>query len=104
MRSIRETKRPAIRDPEKFGGSSVARLSESGREITCASLLFGSTGGNAMGLALWSIGTLVAAVVVANMPSGRPETPRHSRSRHRARHDGFFWGRVRRDEPDVLHI
>jgi hypothetical protein len=57
-----------------------------------------------MGLALWSIGTLVAAVVVANMPSGRPETPRHSRSRHRARHDGFFWGRVRRDEPDVLHI
>jgi hypothetical protein len=34
-------------------------------------------GGNAMGLALWMIGTLVAAVVVANMPSGRPETPRH---------------------------
>jgi hypothetical protein len=30
-----------------------------------------------MGLALWTIGTLVAAFVVANMPSGRPQTPRH---------------------------
>jgi hypothetical protein len=30
-----------------------------------------------MGLALWIIGSLVTAVVVANMPSGRPETPRH---------------------------
>jgi hypothetical protein len=48
-----------------------------------------------MGLALWTIGTLVAAVVVANMPSGRPETPRHSNSRRRARRSGFFWRRVR---------
>lgn len=31
-----------------------------------------------MGLALWMIGTLVAAVAAANMPSGRPETPRHT--------------------------
>jgi hypothetical protein len=30
-----------------------------------------------MGLALWIIGSLVTTVVVANMPSGRPETPRH---------------------------
>lgn len=57
-----------------------------------------------MGLALWVIGTLVAAVVVANMPSGRPETPRHSNSRRRARQSGFFSGRVRRDEPDGLHM
>jgi hypothetical protein len=46
-----------------------------------------------MALALWTIGTLIAAVAVANMPSGRPETPRHSNSR---RHSGFFWARVRR--------
>ena len=38
-----------------------------------------------MGLMLWAIGTLVAAVVVANMPSGRPETPRHSKARRRPR-------------------
>ena len=57
-----------------------------------------------MGLTLWAIGTLVAAVVAANMPSGRPETPRHSNSRRRVRQRGFFWGRVRRDEPDGLHI
>ena len=49
-----------------------------------------------MGLALWTIATLIAAVAVANMPSGRPETPRHSNSRRRARHSGFFWARVRR--------
>jgi hypothetical protein len=53
-------------------------LSESGREITRTSFTVRTcVGGNAMGLALWMIGTLVAAVAVANMPSGRPETPRH---------------------------
>ena len=40
-------------------------------------------GGDGMGLALWTIGTLVAAVVVANMPSGRPETPHHQTSASR---------------------
>lgn len=54
-----------------------------------------------MGLALWAIGTLVGAVVIANMPSGRPETPRHPKSHRRARQT-VFGGRPRRDEPDVL--
>jgi hypothetical protein len=45
-----------------------------------------------MGLTLWTIGTLIAAVAVANMPSGRPETPRHSNSRRRARHSDFLRG------------
>ena len=57
-----------------------------------------------MGLALWTIGTLIAAVAVANMPSGRPETPRHSNERRRARHSGLLWGRLRRHGPHRLHI
>ena len=55
-----------------------------------------------MGLALWAIATLVGSVMVASMPSGRPETPRHPKPRRRVREGTSFWGRARRDEPDVL--